>query len=144
MRSELPRCARFVTLPSASCHSLSTQCIPSCRRWQRSANSSRPMVMHILLSTSMHLNVNLPPTPLGYEPLQVVCDLTKSDDIRRLVQSTIDRFEKIDVVVANAGVFSSALIGKLPLINHSTNHFSVTTLLFAFNHRQSQTGGGVW
>ncbi len=52
-------------------------------------------------------------SPNGYEPLQVVCDLTKSDDIRRLVQSTIDRFEKIDLVAANAGVFSSALIGKL-------------------------------
>ena len=55
-------------------------------------------------------------SPNGYEPLQVVCDLTKSDDIRRLVQSTIDRFEKIDLVAANAGVFSSALIGKLSVV----------------------------
>lgn len=51
-------------------------------------------------------------SPNGYEPLQVVCDLTKSDDIRRLVQSIVDRFERIDIVAANAGVFSSALIGK--------------------------------
>lgn len=50
-------------------------------------------------------------SPNAIEPLQVVCDLTKSDDIRRLVQSTIDRFEKLDIVCANAGVFSSALIG---------------------------------
>lgn len=55
-------------------------------------------------------------SPNGQEPLQVVCDLTKSDDIRRLVQTTIDRFDKIDVVAANAGVFSSALIGKIGLI----------------------------
>lgn len=55
-------------------------------------------------------------SPNGYEPLQVVCDLTKSDDIRRLVQSTIDRFEKIDLVAANAGVFSSALIDNPKLV----------------------------
>ena len=55
-------------------------------------------------------------SPNGYEPLQVVCDLTKSDDIRRLVQSTIDRFEKLNIVCANAGVFSSALIDNPKLV----------------------------
>ena len=72
-------------------------------------------------------------SPNGYEPLQVVCDLTKSDDIRRLVQSTIDRFEQIDVVAANAGVFSSALIGLC-----SEFDFPLTLKYFDFFCRQSK------
>lgn len=39
----------------------------------------------------------------GSEALAVQADLTKFEDIRELVQSTVDRFEQIDVLVNNAG-----------------------------------------
>ena len=53
----------------------------------------------------------------GYEPLEVVADLTKAEDMKRLVQITLNKFGKIDIVVANAGVFSSALIDNPKLLD---------------------------
>lgn len=53
----------------------------------------------------------------NYEPLTVVADLTSAEDVKRLVQSTVDKFGKIDIVVANAGVFSSALINNPKLMD---------------------------
>jgi short-subunit dehydrogenase len=39
----------------------------------------------------------------GGEALPVVADVTQADDVRRLVDSAVERFEHIDVMVCNAG-----------------------------------------
>ena len=56
-------------------------------------------------------------SPKGIEPLQVVADLTSAEDVKRLVQSTVEKFGKIDIVAANAGIFSSALIDNPKLMD---------------------------
>lgn len=53
----------------------------------------------------------------GIEPLQVVADLTNAEDVKRLVQSTVDKWGRLDIVVANAGIFSSALINNPKLLD---------------------------
>ncbi|MDP6550164.1 MAG: SDR family NAD(P)-dependent oxidoreductase [Dehalococcoidia bacterium] len=40
----------------------------------------------------------------GGAALAVRCDVTEADDLRRLVEATLDRFGRLDIVVANAGV----------------------------------------
>lgn len=56
-------------------------------------------------------------SPKGYEALVVPADLTNAEDVKRLVQTTIDKHGKLDIVVANAGVFSSALIDNPKLLD---------------------------
>lgn len=56
-------------------------------------------------------------SPKGYEALVVVADLTSADDVKRIVTETITQFGQLDVVVANAGIFSSALIDNPRLLN---------------------------
>jgi len=41
---------------------------------------------------------------LGSEVLIVPADVTKGDDIRRMVQATLDRWGRVDVLVNNAGI----------------------------------------
>ncbi|CAG2173641.1 unnamed protein product, partial [Oppiella nova] len=42
-------------------------------------------------------------SPKGLKPLQVVADVTKSDDLKRLVNESIAAFKKIDILVNNSG-----------------------------------------
>ncbi|XP_054152538.1 uncharacterized oxidoreductase MexAM1_META1p0182-like [Oppia nitens] len=42
-------------------------------------------------------------SPTGLKPLEVVADVGKDDDCRRLVDSTIKQFNRLDVLVNNAG-----------------------------------------
>lgn len=53
----------------------------------------------------------------GYDALIVPADLTNAEDCKRLVASTIEKFGKLDVIVANAGVFASALIDNPKLLD---------------------------
>jgi len=49
-------------------------------------------------------------SPKGLEPLEVVADVTKTDDCKRLIDSTISQFGKLDVLVNNAdAAFASSL-----------------------------------
>ena len=41
---------------------------------------------------------------LGGQSLAVKCDLSHSDDIRRLVDTTLEHFGRIDILVSNAGI----------------------------------------
>ena len=43
-------------------------------------------------------------SPKGLKPLQVVADVSSEEQCKRLVQQTIDRFGKLDIVVNNAGI----------------------------------------
>ncbi|CAG2117922.1 unnamed protein product, partial [Medioppia subpectinata] len=42
-------------------------------------------------------------SPKGIKPLEVLADVTDREDLRRLVDQTIGRFGKLDIVVNNAG-----------------------------------------
>jgi len=42
-------------------------------------------------------------SPKGLEPLEIVADVTKTDDCKRLIDSTISQFGKLDILVNNAG-----------------------------------------
>lgn len=55
-------------------------------------------------------------SPKGYEALVVVADLTVADDVKRIVTETVNKFGQLDIVVANAGIFSSALIDNPKLL----------------------------
>lgn len=41
----------------------------------------------------------------GRRALQVVCDISDADSVRRLVEQCLEVFRRLDVMVANAGVF---------------------------------------
>jgi NAD(P)-dependent dehydrogenase (short-subunit alcohol dehydrogenase family) len=43
-------------------------------------------------------------TEAGGTALAVRCDVSRSDDLRRLIDVTCERFDRIDVLVANAGI----------------------------------------
>src|SRR5688500_10104088 len=40
----------------------------------------------------------------GGSAVAIKCDVTQADDIRRLVDATLERFGRIDILVNNAGV----------------------------------------
>lgn len=42
----------------------------------------------------------------GVKCLPIKCDVSRSDDVRSMVKSTLERFDKIDVLVNNAGMTS--------------------------------------
>ena len=42
-------------------------------------------------------------SPKHLKPLQVLADVTKDEDLKRLVESTLKEFGKIDILVNNAG-----------------------------------------
>ena len=51
----------------------------------------------------------------GGEVLAVQCDVSKAEDLRRLVDKTLERFGRIDVVVSNAGIDCDALVVDLDI-----------------------------
>ncbi len=42
---------------------------------------------------------------LGTEAIAITTDVTKASDVRRMVQQTVDRFGRIDALLANAGIY---------------------------------------
>jgi NAD(P)-dependent dehydrogenase (short-subunit alcohol dehydrogenase family) len=52
---------------------------------------------------------------VGGETLVVPTDVADDDQIRRLVRTTVDRWDHIDVVVGNAGIWHHAAIDDTPL-----------------------------
>lgn len=50
---------------------------------------------------------------LGSEALAISCDVSKSEDVQRLVEGAINKFRRIDILVNNAGISRSALISKM-------------------------------
>jgi NAD(P)-dependent dehydrogenase (short-subunit alcohol dehydrogenase family) len=44
----------------------------------------------------------------GHEALFVQCDVSQSDQVQRLVQKTVERFGRLDIMVSNAGINNKA------------------------------------
>ena len=57
-------------------------------------------------------------SPKGLDALEVVADVTNTDDCKRLIDSTISKFGKLDIIVNNAGfgTNSSIMIHQLLII----------------------------
>jgi len=52
---------------------------------------------------------------LGKESLGIVCDVSKEEDVKNLVSTTINKFGKIDVLINNAGIGSMRPVYATPL-----------------------------
>jgi 3-oxoacyl-[acyl-carrier protein] reductase len=52
---------------------------------------------------------------LGLEAVARVCDIRNYDEVERMVQATVDRFGRLDIVFANAGIG----IVERPFLEHS-------------------------
>ena len=50
---------------------------------------------------------------IGSEVLLVKADISRSEDIERVVETTIDRFKRIDLLVNNAGICSRSPISEI-------------------------------
>lgn len=50
---------------------------------------------------------------LGSDALAISCDVSKSEDVQRLIEEALNRFQRIDILVNNAGISRSALISKM-------------------------------
>ena len=51
----------------------------------------------------------------GGTAVGIRCDVTQAEDIRKLVDATMDRFERIDVLVCNAGIDYESLVVELDI-----------------------------
>ncbi|RWS13000.1 hypothetical protein B4U79_10686, partial [Dinothrombium tinctorium] len=43
-------------------------------------------------------------SPQGYKPLEIICDLDKDEDVRKLINKTIDYFGKLDILIGFHGI----------------------------------------
>ncbi len=49
----------------------------------------------------------------GYQAMAVPCDVTRPDDVERMVQAAVDRFGTLDILVNNAGITRDGLLIRL-------------------------------
>ncbi len=64
-------------------------------------------------------------SPKGLQALEVVADVTKNDDCKRLIESTISKFGKLDILVNNAGAgaISTIKVNQIRIVFKSLNEF---------------------
>ena len=55
---------------------------------------------------------------LGRRALAVQADVAREDDVRRMVETTLGRFGRIDVLVNNAGVMVHGPFGEIPVARY--------------------------
>ncbi|XP_031626842.1 uncharacterized protein LOC116343085 [Contarinia nasturtii] len=60
------------------------------------------------------------PTYGAPEPLQIIADVTNEADVKRIVDTTIEKFQKINVLVNNAGILKSGSIETGTLEDYDT------------------------
>ncbi|CAG2107077.1 unnamed protein product [Medioppia subpectinata] len=87
-------------------------------------------------------------SPKGIKPLEVLADVTKREDLQRLVDQTIGRFGKLDIVVNNAGaLFLGNIIDHNFYDNYKTlmsvNLDSVVYLTHICVEYLEKTGGNI-
>ena len=64
-------------------------------------------------------------SPLGLNACKVVADVTNDEDIRRIIDTTIGTFGKLDILINNAGAGSSATIYDERLIDDLEHMFKL-------------------
>ncbi|CAG2166913.1 unnamed protein product, partial [Oppiella nova] len=64
-------------------------------------------------------------SPLGLIALQVVADVTKDEDVRRLVGVTVDNYGQLDVLVNNAGAGSFGTLDNPKLLDQLDHMFKL-------------------
>jgi len=78
--------------------------------------------------------------------LSIKCDVTKQSDLENLVNKTIDKFGKIDIVVNGAGVSSQYPFWQQPVEDVEkimyTNYFSYVMLSRLVVNHMKDAGGG--
>lgn len=57
-------------------------------------------------------------SPQKVEPLIVISDINKEDDVEYIIKKTIEKFQKLDVLVNNAGVLESGTIETTSLAQY--------------------------
>ncbi|UCB57482.1 MAG: 3-oxoacyl-[acyl-carrier-protein] reductase [Candidatus Omnitrophota bacterium] len=50
---------------------------------------------------------------LGAQVLSIACDVTKSNDVEQVVNKTLDKFKKIDILISNAGITADTLLVRM-------------------------------
>ena len=62
----------------------------------------------------------------GGTALPIRCDVTDADDIRRLVETTLEHFGRIDVLVSNAGIdCESPVVCLCARFNSRTDYYRI-------------------
>ena len=51
---------------------------------------------------------------LGQEALSIQADVTEEDDVARMVETVLDRFGRIDILVSNAGILTQSHLVDMP------------------------------
>ncbi|CAG2117481.1 unnamed protein product, partial [Medioppia subpectinata] len=64
-------------------------------------------------------------SPLKLKPLEVVGDLTKTSDVNNLINSTVQTFGRLDVLVNNAGIYPESHINQTDLLSVWDQIFAV-------------------
>jgi len=64
-------------------------------------------------------------SPHGLKPLEVVADLTKSEDVKRLIDSTIKEYGKLDILVNNAGQLTPSSIKHDTVLDEFDKIFNI-------------------
>ena len=55
---------------------------------------------------------------LGFNVFAIAGDVTKSDDVKNIVNQTIEHYGRVDILVNNAGVLGDALLRMISLKKH--------------------------
>jgi gluconate 5-dehydrogenase len=51
----------------------------------------------------------------GFNAAGIVCDVSKADDVQRLVDETVSKFGSVDILINNAGISWGAMPEEMPL-----------------------------
>jgi len=84
----------------------------------------------------------------GAEVLPVSCDVMKLSDLENLVNKTLDKFKKIDILINNAGVSSQSPFEKQPIEDFErlahTNYLGYVRLIrLVINHMVERKQGAI-
>lgn len=83
----------------------------------------------------------------GTKPLVVQCDVTRDGEMERAVAETVSQWEKLDVVIANAGFGVVGALQKLTIEDYrrqfETNVFGVLRTIYAALPQIEKTKGNV-
>jgi 3-oxoacyl-[acyl-carrier protein] reductase len=77
--------------------------------------------------------------------IAIACDMSKEEDVKMLMQKTVEKFSKLDIFINNAGVWTETPIEKMKEsdISNLIQSNLVATILGTKHSAQSMKNGGV-